>query len=155
MSILFWRTTCFAFGLAQYYAHTMIRSVAFNRYQKTSGMGKMGIGVSIFWGWYWYFIHFDMIQYPCISIGIGINQNQESSGILLVSTSVLVWNSTPVSELLSVRKLILVSTLVFHFILVGSVQVLCKKVFPNSGPPPLNKQNKHGLRPPDPPKMLI
>ena len=32
----------------------------------------------------------------------------------------------------------------------GSVQVLYKQVFPNSGPspPPLNKQNKHDLRPP-------
>ena len=28
----------------------------------------------------------------------------------------------------------------------GSVQVLYKQVFPNSGPPPLNKQNKHGPR---------
>ena len=33
--------------------------------------------------------------------------------------------------------------------LLGSVQVLYKQVLPNSGPhPSLNKQNKHGLRPP-------
>ena len=35
--------------------------------------------------------------------------------------------------------------------LLGSVQVLYKKVFPNSGPPPLSKQNKHFLQTlPDP-----
>ena len=42
--------------------------------------------------------------------------------------------------------------------LLGSVQVLYKQVFPNSGrpiPPPLNKQNKHGLRPPNPDVQIV
>ena len=42
-----------------------------------------------------------------------------------------------------------------YIIKLGSVQVLYKQVFPNTGPPPLNKQNKHDLRPTTPPKMLI
>ena len=39
--------------------------------------------------------------------------------------------------------------------LLGTVQVLHKQVFPNSGlPPQKNKQHKHGLRPPHPLKFL-